>query len=100
MRNRRRVYALILCVGMLLALSVSSAYIVQNAGHCCCVSQACRICQNVAQMVKLLTGCSLLAAMLWAVSVSLSVWRVSCQVRGRALPGLCTLVSWKIRLNN
>ena len=99
MITRRRAYAMILCVGLLLALFVSSVYIVQSAGHCC-ASVKCRVCQNVARMVKLLTGCSLLAAILWTMHIALSVWQAHSRAWGGILPGRCTLVSWKIRLNN
>ena len=41
MSGRKRMFALLLCVGMALMLVVSSAYLVSAAGHCCPGEHCC-----------------------------------------------------------
>ena len=55
MCDRKRLTALLLCIGLLLALAVSSAFIVLEEGHACC-GEACEICESIAKTVALLRG--------------------------------------------
>ena len=99
MTNRKRIGALLLCVGMVLALFVSSAYIAHEAGHDCS-GEDCPICQMIAVNVNLLRTLGLAVLLLVALFV-LSRRGLTHQILHRlALPTSGTLVSWKIRLND
>ena len=99
MNQRKRRNALLLCIGMILSLSVSSAYIVHVSGHAC-DGKSCQTCVLVAETIALLSSFALLGAIirtLFSAVFSLRITRV--KVAGASgLP--CTLVGWKVRLNN
>ena len=99
MTNRKRIGALLLCVGMVLALFVSSAYIAHEAGHDCS-GEDCPICQMIAVNVNLLRTLGM-DVLLLATLFVLSHREQTHQILHRlALPTPGTLVSWKIRLND
>ena len=99
MRDHKRLLALLLCLGMLLVLAVSSAFIVREAGHVCC-GKACEICESVAKTEALLRGVACFAFLALFAARLLPVLRV-CAARSAALrPVPDTLVCWKVRLNN
>ena len=99
MTGRKRFGALLLCIGLILVLSVSTAFIAHEADHDCC-GEDCPICRTIAINISLLRtlGLAVLAALF--LFFLLSARPVHCwQERyARILSG--TLVSWKIRLND
>ena len=99
MSNRKRILALVLCVGMLFVLFASSAYIAHEADHDC-TGEHCEICENIAQMEALLQSFALLGVVLLLLFTLLSflrTFRVEEALRACLAP---TLVGWKVRLNN
>ena len=99
MANRKRIAALLLCIGLVLVLSVSAAYLSLEAGHDCS-GEDCPVCLWLAVNLTLLRTLGLAFLLL---SVLLPVLRD--QTACRRLVRLCsafpgTLVSWKIRLDN
>ncbi len=66
MTNRRRVTALLLCIGLVFALAVSSAFIAHEAGHDC-TGNDCPICQMIAVNVNLLRTIGLAVLLLLAL---------------------------------
>ncbi len=99
MRDRKRLLALLLCVGLLAMLAVSSAYIVLEAGHVCC-GKACGICDSVAKTEALLRGMACFALPLLFAAALLPVLKARCALKAARQPALDTLVCWKVRLNN
>ena len=99
MRDRKRLTALLLCIGLLLALAVSSAYIVLEAGHACC-GEACEICESLAKTVALLRGMARCAVLSLFAACLLPLLRALCAVKAARLPALGTLICWKVRLND
>ena len=99
MRNRRRLWALLLCLGLVAALSVSAAYIVHEADHDCC-GEGCPVCRMIALQIRLLFSLTLAVTALKALFVmprNLSA-RAGFRRLCFALSG--SLVSWKIRLDD
>ena len=99
MRDHKRLMALLLCLGLLLVLAVSSAFIVLEAGHVCC-GKACEICESVAKTEALLRGMAgfaLLCLFAAALPAALRAY-TALKAALRSAPG--TLVCWKVRLNN
>lgn len=98
MKGSKRVFAWILCAGLLLALTVSSAYAVQSSRHICCGAR-CAVCEIAAKTEALLRGFALFAAIL-AVSAILYHYRPFYGADGRAVSVQSTPVGWKVRLND
>ena len=99
MRNRKRLFALLLCVGLLMVLAVSSAFIVLEARHACC-GRACKICDFVAKTEALLRGMACLMVLsLFAARLLPALRALAARGAWRRL-ALDTLVCWKVRLNN
>ena len=99
MTNRKRFAALLLCIGLVFALAVSSAFIAHEAGHSC-TGEDCLICQMIAVNVNLLRNI-VLAVLLLLALFALLRGRFAHRDRQRPhLPASATLVSWKIRLND
>ena len=99
MRDRRRLLALLLCFGLLLALAVSSAFIVLEAGHACC-GNACEICESMARIEALLRSTVCFAFVSFFAASLLPVLKAYCVVKAARRPAFSTLVCWKVRLNN
>ena len=59
MTGRKRFGALLLCIGLILVLSVSVAFIAHEADHDCC-GEDCPICQTIAVNISLLRTLGLL----------------------------------------
>ena len=99
MMDRKRFGALLLCIGLILVLSVSTAFIAHEADHDCC-GEDCPICRTVAINISLLRtlGLAVLAALF--LFFLLSVRPVRCRRERYARFRSGTLVSWKIRLND
>ncbi len=98
MSNRKRILALVFCVGMLFVLFASSAYIAHEADHDC-TGEDCEICENIAKMEALLQIFALLGVvlLLFTLLSFLRALRVEEALRACLTP---TLVGWKVRLNN
>ena len=99
MRDRKRLTALLLCAGLLLALAVSSAFIVLEEGHACS-GEACEICESIAKTVALLRGVARCAFLSLFAACLLPLLRATCALKAARLPALSTLVCWKVRLND
>ncbi len=99
MMNHRRAAALLLCIGLIFVLAVSSAFIAHEAGHDCS-GHDCPICQMIAVSVNLLRTLGLAALMLLALFASLQGRFTHRDQQRLCLPASGTLVSWKIRLND
>lgn len=98
MRRHVRWAALLVCVGMLLMLFVSSAYIAHEAGHDC-VGEGCPVCAFIARLREAQRGFSLALASSAALLI-LSSRRAVSSAKEACLPAGDTLVRRKIRLNN
>ena len=68
MNARKRGYALLLCVGLILALFVSSAFLIQEADHDCC-GEHCPVCEMIAMTTALMRSFCLIAAVMLLRSV-------------------------------
>ena len=99
MANRKRITAMLLCIGLVLALAVSSAFIAHEAGHDCS-GDDCPICQTVAVNANLLRTIGLAVLMLSALFAQPRERFAHRELRRLCLPASGTLVSWKIRLND
>ncbi len=99
MMNHRRVAAMLLCIGLVFALAVSSAFIAHEAGHDCS-GHDCPICQMIAVNVNLLRTLGLAVLMLLALFAMLRGRFAHREQQQLCLPASGTLVSWKIRLND
>ena len=99
MTGRKRIGALLLCIGLVLILSVSTAFIIHEADHDC-TGEDCPICRNIAINIRLLCTAGL-AALILLVFHLLPVVNGTYGRRNR-YAYFCpeTLVRWKIRLND
>ncbi|MBQ9301092.1 MAG: hypothetical protein IJ214_11355 [Clostridia bacterium] len=99
MRTGKRVFIYLICGLFVLTLLVSSVCIVRASGHICC-GQRCLVCSVVARVEELLHGLFLLLpAVLALAAVHIArVW--SWKAKDYRLRAYCTLVNWKIRLND
>ncbi|MBQ6256717.1 MAG: hypothetical protein IJP78_01630 [Clostridia bacterium] len=99
MRDRKRLTALLLCIGLLLTLAVSSAFIVLEEGHACS-GEACEICESIAKTVALLRVMGRCAFLLLFAACLLPLLRAIYALKAVRLPVFGTLVCWKVRLND
>ena len=100
MSSRKRMGALLLCVGLALMLLVSSAYLVSVSGHHCEDGHCCEICRAMLHTEALLS-----AFVFFAVFLALNAFRTTAKretmaqsTQGFFLP--LTLVGRKVQLNN
>ncbi|MBQ8973181.1 MAG: hypothetical protein IJ074_08905 [Clostridia bacterium] len=99
MSKQKRLIALLMCVGILLTLFVSCAYIVDDADHDC-TGEDCPICEFIAQIEHIQRGFTFVVlALLLTFLVSPALYALRARERV-LLPVDVTLVSWKIRLND
>ncbi len=99
MSHQKRIGAGLLCVIFVLAMLVSSAFIIHEAGHDC-TGEDCPICQAIAmngQLLRLIGAAILVLASLLGILRTKHAWA---DILGFSVPASGTLVSWKIRLNN
>lgn len=99
MAERKRFYALLLCAVLVLALSVSTVFILHEADHDC-TGEDCPICRDIALHISLLKAAGL-AALTAPALFSVPAAFANRRRRDRYAP--CrpgTLVSWKIRLDD
>ena len=99
MNAHKRGYALLLCIGLILVLFVSSAFLIQEADHDCC-GEDCPVCRTIALTTALMRILCLIAAagLLWSVlNAAPTVFRhpVSVCLRSEDTP-----VSRKTRIND
>ncbi|MBQ8136911.1 MAG: hypothetical protein IJ174_05695 [Clostridia bacterium] len=99
MKPQKRLLAGIMCIGMLLVLFVSSAYIAHEASHDC-AGEACEICERIAQTEAVLQSFLLLGAVLLALFALITLTRTKQAGQGVCSYAVSTLVSWKVRLNS
>lgn len=99
MTNRRRVTALLLCIGLVFALAVSSAFIAHEAGHDC-TGNDCPVCRMIMVHTDLLRMAGMALLMLLALFFVLREQTVRRDRQRLCLSASGTLVSWKIRLND
>ena len=73
MNARKRGYALLFCIGLMLVLFVSSAFLIQEADHDCC-GEDCPICRTIALTTAQMRILCLIAAagLLWSVLAAAS----------------------------
>ena len=101
MSRRRHVIAMALCVAMMLAMFVSSAYIAHEAAHHhVCSGEKCPICRLIAQIEQVCRGFGLILLALLLICFALAVRRDGYAIPSGNLSASGTLVSRKIRLNN
>ncbi|MBR6164924.1 MAG: hypothetical protein IKQ45_03215 [Clostridia bacterium] len=99
MNRSKRVLALIACIGMVLVLFTSFVYIVHEADHAC-VGRHCEVCRHIEEVRALLHSFGLLVLTVLLVRAALTLRRALCAPDGLRVSLRCTLVSWKVRLNN
>ena len=99
MRHQKRIGAGLLCVILILALLVSSAFIVHETGHNC-TGEDCLICQAMALNGQLLRLIGVAILLLVSLPGILCVKHTWADTPGFSVPASGTLVSWKIRLDN
>jgi len=99
MSKAKRLGTLLLCIGMVLVLLVSSAYIVREADHDC-IGEGCHTCETIERLAGFIRGIGM-ALLVLLVTILLLALRPICRFPEReSLPTGSTLISWKIRLNN
>ena len=99
MNARKRGNALLLCIGLVLVLLVSSAFLIQEADHDCC-GEDCPICRTIAMTTALMQALCLIAAaqLMWSV---LAISRSAFHIPGFVcLHAEGTPVSRKTRIND
>ena len=99
MAGRKRLGALLLCIGLILVLSVSTAFMIHEADHDC-TGEDCPVCRNIAIHIRLLRTIGLAALILPAFFSLPAVYTAFGRRDRYACFGPETLVSWKIRLND
>ena len=99
MNARKRGYALLLCVGLILALFVSSAFLIHEADHDCS-GEDCPICRTIALTTALMRTICLAAAM-WLFGSVLTAVLSACHIpESVCLHTEGTPVSRKTRIND
>ena len=99
MARWKRIGAWLLFIVLALVLFVSSAYAVHEAGHVC-HGAGCRICETVRQAEALVQSFALLAGFVILALTFMQCMRVFRIAAGTHTFAPCTLISWKVRLNN
>ena len=99
MRIGKRALILLICGLFVATLLVSSVCIVRAANHICC-GQRCLVCSVIARVEEMLHG---LVLLLPAILAMIALFAARCwgwKPEKHRLFADCTLVNWKIRLNN
>lgn len=101
MKQRRNVIAAALCIVVVLAMFVSSAYIVHEMSNPHnCTGEDCPICQFIAQLEQTRRGFGLVLLALLLLACFLTVFHFPTHPEGDRLPIFSTLVIRKIQLND
>ena len=100
MTNRKRSAALLICIGLVLALSVSAAFVAHEAGHHDCCGEDCPVCRTIAITKGLLRAFRLLLLSLLTLLAPAACLCTLLRQTGVSVHASGTLVSWKIRLND
>ncbi len=95
----RRIWSLAVCIGMILALLTSSAYLIVEAHHDC-TGEDCDICEHIAEMEALLASMAYLGIVALMMLSVLAVVRTLLSDRTTANLRAATLVCLKVRLND
>ena len=98
MTDRKQIRALLLCIGFVLVLAVSSAFLIHEADHDCC-GEDCPICRTIAMTGMLMRALFVIASawLLFSVPAVLSARRACAAARSDTSD---TPVSRKIRMND
>ena len=99
MSGKKRIFALLLCVGMALMLLVSSAYLVSVSGHHCDECGHCEICEVAVRAEALLSG-FIFCRVVLAFFAHLGLRREEKAERKPTFVLPLTLVGRKVQLNN
>ncbi len=99
MRERKRRIALFLCLGMIMVLLSSFAYIIHEADHDC-TGENCPVCQMIAVNLSVLHLPIFTILALTAIRVLLNLFHLHKIAAQSAFSFPDTLVSWKMRLND
>ena len=99
MTGRKRIGALALCIGLIVILFVSTAFIIHEADHDC-AGEDCPICRMIAVNLRLLRTVGFAALALSAFFFLLYIYAAYRRQGRHAGAYAGTLVSWKIRLND
>ncbi len=99
MSKQKRLCALLLGIGIMLALFVSSAYIALEADHDCAGGH-CEICEHIEECRALLRSFALLVFLMAVGMAVLSGGRGKNESGAELLPVRASLVRWKVRINN
>lgn len=99
MQDRKRRNALFLCVGLILVLLSSAAYIIHEADHDC-AGEDCPVCQMIAVHLSVLHLSILAILATSAIRTLPKLYRSRDKAEQAAFPFFGTLVSLKIRLND
>ena len=99
MARWKRIGAWLLFIVLALVLFVSSAYAVHEAGHVC-HGAGCRICETVRQAEALVKSFALFAGFMVLGLTFMRCMHVFRIAAGTHPAAPCTLISWKVRLNN
>ncbi len=95
----RRIWSLVICIGMILALLTSSAYLIIEAHHDC-TGEDCDICEHIAEVEALLAGMAYLGIAALTVLSVIALVRALLSDRTTANLRAATLVFLKVRLND
>ena len=99
MSKDRRLGTLLLCIGFVLTLSASCAYLSLEAGHEC-VGAHCDTCEHIHELTALLHGFALFMLLLFAALLAVAAQRHAFPRNAAMLAFTGSPVSWKVRLNN
>ena len=99
MNARKRGNALLLCIGLVLVLFVSSAFLIQEADHDCC-GEHCPVCEMIAMTTALMRSFCLIAAMMLLRSLFAAVRSAFHAPETGYGHSAGTPVSRKIRMND
>lgn len=99
MTHVKRAAALFVCICMVFILFASFAFIAHQACHDC-VGERCGVCKRIEEVKAMLQSFSLLIPAALLLTAVLFIHRFLHTMEGFRLHTACTLVTWKVRLND
>ena len=99
MKDSRRLWAWLLCLGILVALATSSAFLAHEAGHMC-QGEDCEVCQGLALARTLVRGLGQCLGPALLLALALAGGRKGREGRQDIRPFFLTLVDLKVRLDD